>query len=173
MILLLPQSVKIQEFTKKKISLMKFSMPECLLGLVTADDLNLATTGDHLLQFINNNPGLVALSSSAVRCLLFSVPGAERAPPFERLNLICNRIQVEDEETQRIVLKSLDTSDYTKKELLDLLRKRIELVEKSHFSDIGLALFKDDIKPVKITKAICPVAFFPQHFCKLKSQRHG
>ena len=144
LILLLPQSAKIHEFTKSQIFLKKFSIPECLLGLVTAEDLDLVTTGDHLLQFINNNPGYVGLLES--RESRFSLLGVGGLTQLERFNLISNRINQEDDETQKKILKSLDTSSYFKKELLDLVRNNIEEVEKSYISGVSLFLYKDKIE---------------------------
>ena len=43
-------------------------------------------------------------------------------------------INKEDEETQRNILKSLDPSSYTKKELVELVRSKIEEVKKSQHS---------------------------------------
>ena len=173
LILLLPQSAKIQEFTKRQISLKKFTIPECLLGLVTAEDLDLATIGDHLLQFINYNPGHVALLKSRkfagfrekvlVQVL---VPGAEDAGPLERFTLIHNRIKLLDEEDQKTILESLDTSSFTKKELLDLVRRDIEYLEESHISGCYLFLYKDKI--VSSTSKEGKIYFVPQHFCKIK-----
>ena len=172
LILLQPQSDKIQDFTKSQISLKKFTIPECLLGLVTAEDLDLATIGDHLLQFINYNPGHVALLKSRkfagfrekvlVQVL---VPGAEDAGPLERFNLIYNRIKLMDEEDQKTILESLDTSSFTKKELLDLVRRDIEDVKKSQISGCALVLYKDKI----VANITCKDSYFvPQHFSKMK-----
>ena len=59
-ILLLPQSAQIKKFTAEEISLMKFSLAECLQGLVTAENLNLDTS-EEIFQFITDNPGDLAL----------------------------------------------------------------------------------------------------------------
>ena len=173
LILLLPQSAKIQDFTKSQISLKKFSTPECLLGLVTAEDLDLANIGDHLLQFINNFPGEVSLLLSSaveggpvsVRAVM--VPGAADAAPLERLNLISNKIKLLDVEDQKKILKSLDTSSYTKRELLDLVRSKIEKVEKSYISGFTLFLSKDEIAISESTKDK-RVFFVPQQTRKLE-----
>ena len=165
LILLQPQSAKIQDFTKSQISLKKFSIPECLLGLVTAEDLNLTSTADHLLQFINNNPGKLCLQESRdSRHFILIVSDA--ATELERLNLIYNGIKRRGEEFQKKILKSLDTSSYSKKELLDLVRSKIEKVEKSYISGITLFLYKDEINIGKVQTG--EVFFFPQHLSKLE-----
>ena len=163
LILLLPQSAKIQKFTKSQISFKKFSIPECLLSLVTAEDLDLVTTGDHLLQFINNNPGYVGLSESRDSGFIFIEPG--EFTQLERIHRIFDIINQEDDETQKKILKSLDTSSYFKKELLDLVRNKIEEVEKSYISGFSLCLYKDEIMIGK--KKTGKVCFIPQHFSKL------
>ena len=168
LILLQSQSDKIQDFTKSQISLKKFTIPECLLGLVTAEDLDLATTADHLLQFINNNPGHVYLEKGrkSGHRKVVRVYGAEDAGAPERFDLIFNRIKQLDEEEQKEILESVDPSSYTKKELLDLVRRDIEDVKKSHISGFGLGIFKDRITAASMKNGI--VLFFPQHLCKMK-----
>ena len=164
LILLLPQSVKIQDFTKRQVSLRKFRISECLLGLVTAEDLNLVTTADLILQFINEIPGFVGLTENRDSRDLILFTG--RATPLKRLNMISNSIKRQDEETQRKILKSLDTSSYTKKELVDLVRTGIEVVEKSYISGPGLMIFKDEIK-LEVSRPFEAI-FFPQHLSKLE-----
>ena len=63
-ILLLPQSAQIKKFTAEEISLKKFSIAECLQGLVTAEDLNLDTS-EEIFQFITDNPGVLTLIDPA------------------------------------------------------------------------------------------------------------
>ena len=63
-ILLLPQSAQIKKFTAEEISLMKFSLAECLQGLVTAENLNLDTS-EEIFQFITDNPGVLTLIDPA------------------------------------------------------------------------------------------------------------
>ena len=165
LILLLPQSTKIQDFTKKKISLKKFSTPECLLGLVTAEDLGLDTTADDLLRFINNNLGRVALMKGR------TVPGkvvtgANTASPVEMFKLIFKHIEAQDEETKKKILRSLDPSSFTKNELLDLVRNNIEEVKKYVFQGFSLLIDKDGIFAAKSKTR--EVFFFPQHLNKLE-----
>ena len=162
LILLLPQSAKIQEFTKTQLSLKKFSIPECLLGLVTAEDLDLATTGDHILQFINN-PSVVGLMKRKWVSGLVVHSTREAASPLERFNIISDMIAKAGESLQNKILKSLDTSFFSKMELLELVRTRIELVERASMTSSGLFIFKDVIKE-GIPKGNI---FFPQHLSKL------
>ena len=161
-LMLLPQSDKIQEFTKKKISLEKFSPPECLLGLVTADALRLTIIVDHIVQFINNNPGRVLLKKS--REELGRIVNDH--PSQQRPNQIYEKIKTMDEETQKRIFKSLDTSSYTKKELLDLVRNKIEEVERAHSTGASLLLFKDDIECTSGKQGF--VFFIPQHKSKME-----
>ena len=86
--------------------------------------------------------------------------------PLERFHLIYNRIKLLDEEDQKKILESLDTSSFTKKELLDLVRRNIEDVKLSHISGFGLGLFKDRI--VAILNIQKETYFVPQHFSKMK-----
>ena len=155
----------------RQISLRKFSTAECLLGLVTAEDLDLATTGDHLLQFINKYPGEFALQERLSDDLYDAgiVFNAEEAAPLERLTLICDYIKQLDVESQRRILKSFDPSSFTKKELVDLVRNKIEDVEKSYISDSGLCLYKDHIEcGPEIIGNMRDALFFPQHHNKLE-----
>ena len=165
LILLLPQSAKIQEFTQKKISLRKFSTPECLLGLVTAEDLGLTTTADDLFQFINNNLGIVALKKDRADSGRI-VSGADTASPIEMYELISKHIKAQDEETQKKILRSLDTSSFTKEEILNLVKNSIEDVQK-HFNcrEMSLRLYKDEILTGK-GKGL--LFFFPQHVSKME-----
>ena len=138
---------------------------------MTAEDLDLASTADHLVQFINNNPECVVLQNcregGGVR--LFPVLGAEDATPLERLNLIYNRIKLMLEEYQKNILESLDPSSYTKMELLDLVRRDIEDVKKSQISGCALRLYKDKIVASNsITYEKKRSYFIPQHFSKMK-----
>ena len=166
LILLLPQSTKIQEFTRKKISLKKFTTPECLLGLVTAEDLGLTTTVDDLLGFINNNLGKVALKKGRSDPGKIVV-GADTAYPVKMYDLIYKHIKAEDEETQKKILRSLDASSFSKGELLDLVRNKIEEVKKSVFQGFCLHISKDSILLGNIyVKGT--VFFFPQHRSKLE-----
>ena len=95
------------------------------------------------------------------------VPGAADAAPLERLNLISNKIKLLDVEDQKKILKSLDTSSYTKRELLDLVRSKIEKVEKSYISGFTLFLSKDEIAISESTKDK-RVFFVPQQTRKLE-----
>ena len=165
MLLLLPQSDKIREFTQKKISLKKFTTPECLLGLVTAEELGLATTADNLLQFINNNLGKVALRKDRADIGKI-VDGADTASPMEMLELISKHIKAEDEETQKKILRSLDTSSFSKDELVDLVRNNIVIVTRIKFKGFSLMIYKDSI--VQVSTIAGEVFFFPQHFSKLE-----
>ena len=70
------------------------------------------------------------------------------------MNMIKIHINKEDEETQRNILKSLDPSSYTKKELVELVRSSIEQVKKFHFS-------------IFVSQKRGLVFFFPQHLNKL------
>ena len=63
-ILLLPQSAQIKKFTAEEISLKKFSIAECLQGLVTAENLNLDTS-EEIFQFITDNSGVLTLIDPA------------------------------------------------------------------------------------------------------------
>ena len=62
---------------------------------------------------------------------LGGVADHEMASSSEKLNMIKIHINKEDEETQRNILKSLDPSSYTKRELVELVRSKIEEVKKS------------------------------------------
>ena len=131
----------------------------------------MATTGDHLLQFINKYPGEFALQERLSDDLYDAgiVFNAEEAAPLERLTLICDYIKQLDVESQRRILKSFDPSSFTKKELVDLVRNKIEDVEKSYISDSGLCLYKDHIEcGPEIIGNMRDALFFPQHHNKLE-----
>ena len=85
--------------------------------------------------------------------------GAEDAGALERSDLIYNRIKQLDEEEQKEILESLDPSSYTKKELLDLVRRDIEKVKMSHISGSALVLYKDKIVIVASIVFKIPPAF--------------
>ena len=164
MILLLPQSTKVQDFTRKKISLKKFTTPECLLGLVTAKDLGLDTTADDLFRFIINNLGTVVLQKDR-EGVGKVVTGADTASPVEMFELISKHIKVQDEETKKRILRSLDTSSFTEKELSDLVRNYIEEVKKYVIQGGYLLIYKDYILHGhdKDGKWKNKLFFFPQH----------
>ena len=132
---------------------------------MSAEDLKLATTADDILKFINNNLGEVALRLCRSTPYYFVVPGSEKASPSEKLNMIKIHINEEEEEIQRNILKSLDLSSYIKKDLVELVRSKIEEVKKSQSSGFGLQVYKDEIFCLNSKRE--EGFFFPQLLSKL------
>ena len=59
-------------------------------------------------------------------------------------------------------------TSYSKRELLELVRRKIKVVEESSISGSGLLIFKDEIKSDDIGIGRSGEFFFPQHLSKLE-----
>lgn len=158
-ILLLPQSAEIKKFTVEEMSLKKFPISECLLGLVTAEDLKLDTATE-IFTFITDNLGILCLKKSLADLgsrLMSNSPSV-----IERFESVINHLNDQDEETKKRILSSLDLSAFSQKELSDIIRKAgpkpVRPKRSTH-------IYKDIIF-IGCDKG--EVFFFPQHYNKLE-----
>ena len=153
-----------------------FNMPICLTGLVTAKDLSLEQSLDDIYKFIINNLGKT--------CIRYRIKGwgedweecldeRESMSLPERLDVINEYLRDEKEYIKTQVVSTLDMSQFTKAELLSLVRSEDSSALFTHKGKwiSCLNIFKDYIivcPDFCDENAHCASFFFPQHFNKLK-----
>lgn len=164
-ILLIPQSTKVQDHMKKKLD--PWKMPECLEGLVTAQDLHLEASLNEIYNFIINNLGWTCVTSSKSQGAIFWAERQMGRSLSKRLEIIQEYLKNQDDHTRNVIVSSLDMSLFTKEELLSLARDFLGPAP-TFFSRVGypakydeVCFFKDRIFPSQ-----SPM-FFPQHYEKL------
>ena len=157
-ILLLPQSAKIKEFIMTQITVKKFPMSECLVGLVDADDLKL-DTAEEIFQFITNNLGSLSLRKEKTDPGKMLSKASQTST--ERFYRIYQHLNGQDEESKRKILDSLDTSCFTRQEFLNMVRKERKVLKNAIVCGDSLAIYKD-------TDPKRRIYFFPQHYNKLE-----
>ena len=154
-------------------------MVDCLRELTTADDLSLKKSFENLYKFINNNLGQTSIKSSINNLLNKFSPKAfietldtnVSATLTKRNELVQNYLRTQDEVTQTDVIASLDMSQFSKQELLSLVRSSTEL---HNLQDIrAVHIYKDYIFVFNKPEDKGEFLFFPQHHLKLpKMQRN-
>ena len=148
---------------KKKLD--PWKMPECLAGLVTAQDLHLEANLDEIYNFIINNLGSTCVTSS--KSQEAPVLDPMDRPLSQRLEIIREYLMDTDDHTRNVIDSTLDMSLFTKDELLSLTRDLLGRAP-TFFSRVGypakykeVCFFKDRIFPSQ------SAMFFPQHYEKL------
>ena len=162
-ILLLPQSAKVQGYTKERLRLKLIPMLECLRGLTTAQDLSLETSVDDIFNFIINNPGFHTFIYTSFNTG-FIISGNSLSKKNEDLQ---KYLSTQSEDMKRKILSIVDMSLFSKEELLSLLRRSPPLPEV--LTGRGkMIVFKDLIKQNIGSPCEGNVVFCPQHWSKIK-----
>ena len=165
-ILLFDQSTKIQEYTKSRFA--QFTKPECLLGFVRAQDLNLEIAED-LFNFIMDNLGATSIIESPTSESAQLLDPDQSKSLGKRFKIVQKYLEENvDEETSDRIIASLDFSVFTKEELLFLVRKHSDQLNQPN---IAVGIYKDRISVLR-NSAYWLDAFIPQHVSKLKERKH-
>ena len=162
-ILLLPQSAKVQGYTKERLRLKLIPMLECLRGLTTAEDLSLETSLDDIFNFIIENPGFTAIHHPTDDLSRFALIGKSGDTLPQMNNRLQKYLRTLDEETKTKILSSLDMTKFSKEELLSLLRRSPPLPE--HLTGTVI-IFKDHM--VQFDVGDNNIFFCPQHLSEIK-----
>ena len=111
-------------------------MSDCLTGLATAQDISLETSLDYLFNFIINNLGYTCLDygpgNQSLGCLFLR----------DRKSYTSFSRTLTTKSSRRSSPSSLDLSQFSKEELLALVRRTPELSSPGIY---GLDIFKDRI----------------------------
>jgi len=172
-ILLIPQSLQVQEFTRMKISKKEFSVLECLEGLVTATELNLDIKKE-LYSFIINNLGKTCItipSTTPLSLRTLILDGNPSPTPIERFNAVQTFLKDQDEKTKTRILSGLDMSVFTMEELLTVAKESPAVKKRLEIGFGSYIIFKDGI--FRGSRFQSGLVFAPQHIRKMNSTLLG